>query len=68
MKPPPSYPWLSEWYKATYGNGLSGINNARNRVNKFKHEPRHRTLKKKFESMQEGVDAFEELLLLLEQL
>lgn len=68
MKPPPSYPWLSGWYETSYGNRLSGINSARSRVNKFKHEPRHRTVKKKFESMQEGVDAFEELLLLLEQL
>jgi hypothetical protein len=67
MKPPPSYPWLSKWYETSYGNRLSNVNSARSRVNKFKHEPRSRATKKKFESMQEGVDAFEELLLLLEQ-
>ena len=68
MKSPPPYPRLWEWYETSYGKTLSNINRARRRVNKFKHEPRSRTTKKRFESMQEGIDAFEELLLLLEQI
>ena len=68
MKPPPTYPWLCEWYEAIYKRKLSNINNARKRVNKFKHERRSRIIAKKFKTMQEGIDAFEELLLQLEQI
>jgi hypothetical protein len=68
IEPPPSCPWLTKWYETTYERRLNNINAARKRVNKFKHERRSKIPTKKFETMQEGVDAFEELLLLLEQI
>lgn len=69
MEPPPkSYQWLADWYKTDSGMTLNNIANARKRVNKFKHEPRRRINKKKFETMREGIDALKELLLLLEKI
>jgi hypothetical protein len=69
MKPPPkSYHWLVGWFEASYKARLNNIGKARTRVNKFKHEPRQRRTRKKFETMKEAVDALKELLSLLEQI
>ncbi len=68
MKAPDDYWWLCNWYESTFNMKLSNIQNARRRVNKFKHEPRFGKRKKKFETISEGIDAFKELLSLLEQI
>lgn len=68
MKAPDDYWWLSNWYKSSFNMTLNNIQNARRRVNKFKHEPRLGTRRKKFETINEGIDAFKELLSLLEQI
>jgi len=68
MKAPGDYGWLSQWYERTFTMKLDNIQFARRRVNKFKHEPRGKGKKKKFETMREGIDALKELLSLLEQI
>src|SRR5574341_1053409 len=58
------YKKLAKWYKLTYGNELKYLKRARLQVNEFKHELRDMQKKRKFETMEEGVSAFKELLVL----
>jgi len=65
---PRDYRLLSQWYEKTFTMKLKKVQLARKRVNKFKHEPRSAVKNKKYETMREGIDAFKELLSLLEQI
>jgi hypothetical protein len=62
------YKWLKEWYEKTFNKKMDNIQSARKRVNVFKHEPRSVNLQKKFETIEDGIAALEELLLLLEKI
>jgi len=68
VKPPKDYGWLSKWYLMVFGKNLINVQNARSRVNKQKHELRGTKNSKQFESMKDGIYAFNELLSLLEDI
>ena len=68
MQAPNDYWWLSNWYESAFKMKLNNIQNARRRVNKLKHKPRIGTRNKRFETMSQGIEAFKELLALLEQI
>ena len=66
---PDNYWWLSKWYENTFTQKLGNIQNARKRVNHFKHDTRSKNKNNKvFEKMSEGIKAFQELLSLLEHI
>lgn len=68
MAAPDNYHWLSGWYEKTFPGKLTNINNARTRVNHFKHKPRKERQRNKFEKMGEAIKALGELLTLLENI
>lgn len=65
---PDNYHWLSCWYRKAFHGNLTNINNARTRVNQFKHKPRDLSQRSKFKKIGEGIKALGELLTLLENI
>ena len=64
--PDRDYVWLSRWYEGTFRKSLAWLSRARTEVNRFKHgRASGNKEERKFETMENGVNAFDELLLLM---
>lgn len=67
-KPPPNYHCLVEWYELNFDDKLDYVGKARQQVNRYKHKPRDPTERRKLETLEEGVLAFDEILSLMSRL
>ncbi len=68
VRPQEDYFWLSRWYEKTFGESLELVYRAREQVNRLKHDPHYKRRNPKADLLEEGIDAFREVITLLERM